>query len=112
MTNLHAVKIICLALLLYLSPSQLLGAETQPAFVPTAQLHRQAVITVGGDQAYPPYEFINADGNPDGYIVELTQAIAEIMGFKVVFELGEWSEARRRLQTGQVDILEGVAYLN
>jgi len=68
-------------------------------------------IVVGGDHAYPPYEFINEQGNPDGYIVELTHAIAEIMGFNVKIRLGDWGTMRDNLQSGEVDILEGVAYL-
>jgi len=69
------------------------------------------VIVVGGDRAYPPYEFIGEDGQPSGYIVDLTKAIAEVMGFKVEIRLGDWSDMRRNLQQGKVDILEGVAYL-
>ena len=41
------------------------------------------VINVGGNSAYPPYEFLDKDGNPAGFVVELTQAIADAMGFEV-----------------------------
>ncbi len=40
-------------------------------------------IRVGGDHNYPPYEFLNENGEPDGYNTELTRAIAEVMGIKV-----------------------------
>lgn len=67
-------------------------------------------ITVGGNTDYPPYSFIDEDGNPSGYDVELTKAIANVMGMKVKFRLGSWSAMRRGLDTGEIDILEGMSY--
>lgn len=68
------------------------------------------VVIVGGDRDYPPYEFIDKDGHPAGYNVELTKAIAEVMGMKVEFRLGSWSEMRSALQSGKVDVLQGMSY--
>lgn len=69
-----------------------------------------STIVVGGDRAYPPYEFIDKDGNPAGYNVDLTRAIAEVMGMKVEFRFGNWSEVRAGLQDGHIDILQGLSY--
>lgn len=69
-----------------------------------------AVIIVGGDRAYPPYEFIDKDGQPAGYNVDLTKAIAEVMGMKVEFRFGDWSDMRSGLQKGKIDILQGISY--
>jgi len=67
-------------------------------------------VMVGGDRDYPPYEFIDQSGNPAGYNVELTRAVAEVMGMKVEFRLGSWSEMRGALQTGKVAVLQGMSY--
>ena len=67
------------------------------------------VIVVGGDRDYPPYEFLDQDGQPAGYNVDLTRAIAEVMGLRVEFRLGGWSEARRALAEGRVDALQGMS---
>ena len=67
-------------------------------------------ITVGGDRDYPPYEFLDKDGQPSGYNVELTRAIANVMGMKVKFRLGGWSEMREALQSGKIDALQGMSY--
>lgn len=67
-------------------------------------------IVVGGDRDYPPYEFLDKDGKPQGYNVELTRAIAEIMGMKVEFRLGAWSEMRKALKNEDVDVLQGMSY--
>ncbi|NTV48840.1 MAG: transporter substrate-binding domain-containing protein [Geobacteraceae bacterium] len=68
------------------------------------------VIVVGGDRDYPPYEFIDKNGQPNGYNVELTRAIADVMGMKVEFRLGAWSEMRGALQSGKIDVLQGMSY--
>ncbi|MCX8030246.1 MAG: transporter substrate-binding domain-containing protein [Thermodesulfovibrionales bacterium] len=69
------------------------------------------VIVVGGNSAYPPYEFINKNGEPDGFVVELTKAIAAEQGFEIIINLGDsWSDMRRALENGEVDILQGISY--
>jgi polar amino acid transport system substrate-binding protein len=69
-----------------------------------------APIIVGGDRAYPPYEFIDKDGKPAGYNVDLTRAIAEVMGMKVEFRFGDWSDMRNGLLKKKIDILQGISY--
>jgi polar amino acid transport system substrate-binding protein len=67
------------------------------------------VIIVGGDKNYPPFEFLDKAGRPAGFDVELTQAIAEVMGLQVEIRLGDWDEMRRALEHGSVDLMEGVS---
>ncbi|GGO89425.1 histidine kinase [Marinobacterium nitratireducens] len=67
-------------------------------------------IIVGGDHYHPPYEFLDEDGQPAGYNVELTEAIAEVMGIEVEVVLGEWSAMRAALESGEVDILQGMSW--
>ncbi|WP_246038255.1 transporter substrate-binding domain-containing protein [Geomonas terrae] len=70
----------------------------------------KGVVVVGGDYNYPPYEFVDHEGKPTGFNVELTRAIAEVMGFKVEITLGPWDGMRRALDRGDVDILQGMAF--
>lgn len=71
----------------------------------------KGVIIVGGNSAYPPYEFLDKDGNPTGFLVELTRAIAEEQGFEVVIHLGDsWADMRKALERGEIDILQGISY--
>jgi len=69
-----------------------------------------ATIVVGGDRDYPPYEFLDKDGKPAGYNVDLTRAIADVMGMQVEFRFGGWSEMRKALLDGSVDVLQGISY--
>ncbi|WP_233489572.1 transporter substrate-binding domain-containing protein [Solidesulfovibrio fructosivorans] len=67
-------------------------------------------VRVGGDRDYPPYEFLDKDGKPAGFNVDLTRAVAEVMGMKVEFRLGAWAGEREALMDGGLDILEGMTY--
>lgn len=80
------------------------------AFLTSPAAAASGVIIVGGDRDYPPYEFIDRDGQPAGYNVDLTRAIADVMGMKVEFRLGGWSEMRRALQEGRIDALQGMSW--
>jgi len=70
----------------------------------------RALVVVGGDRSYPPYEFLDKDGSPAGYNVDLTRAIARVMGFDVEIRLGAWAEMRQALSSGKIDVLEGMSY--
>jgi polar amino acid transport system substrate-binding protein len=66
-------------------------------------------VIVGGDRDYPPYEFLDHDGEPAGYNVDLTRAIAEVMGVRVEIRLGGWDEMRSALREGRIDALQGMS---
>ena len=67
---------------------------------------KQIPIIVGGDHRFPPYQFLE-NGKPTGFNIELIQAVAKVMGLTVRIELGPWSEMRRQLEEGGVDVLAG-----
>jgi polar amino acid transport system substrate-binding protein len=67
-------------------------------------------VIVGADPDYPPYEFLDRDGQPAGYNVDLTRAIAEVMGMTVEFRFGTWAEIRAGLVSGQIHVLQGISW--
>lgn len=72
--------------------------------------YRYKRIVVGGDSAYPPYEYLDDYGQPAGYNVDLTRAIAKQLGIEVDIRLGPWSEIRQELDEGKIDIVQGMFY--
>lgn len=66
------------------------------------------VVIVGGDSNFPPYEFLDKDGEPAGYNVDMTLAIADVMGINVDIRLGEWDVMLSALKANQVDVLQGI----
>ncbi|MCU0588854.1 MAG: transporter substrate-binding domain-containing protein [Syntrophobacteraceae bacterium] len=70
--------------------------------------HRRLVI--GGDHRFPPYEFLDENGRPAGYNVDLTRAIAREMGLDIEIRLGPWTEVLKGLDHGSIDAVQGMFY--
>jgi ABC-type amino acid transport substrate-binding protein len=70
------------------------------------------VIQIEGDCAFPPYEFTNDDGKPDGFNVELTKAIMKELNMNYEINLHEWNVAKNDLLSGKADLLMGMNYSN
>lgn len=99
--------LVYLFLLLIFFPT--LG-ESQPTLPIAEDTSHIPVIHAGGDVAYPPFEFINTDGEPDGYNVDIMKAVAAVQGLNVEIKLGPWNEVRTALEKGELDMLIGMSY--
>ncbi|MEA3543647.1 MAG: transporter substrate-binding domain-containing protein [Thermodesulfobacteriota bacterium] len=95
-------------LTLFLVPCTLFLLFT-PVFAEDPVSHNLPV-RIGGDYNYPPYEYLDPDGLPTGYNIELSQAVARVMGMEINIQLGSWGEMRQALERGDVDILMGMAH--
>ena len=78
----------------------LLGGVVSPALA--------APVTAGINSDFPPYEFVDPKGNPDGFDVELLSAAAEAAGLRVRFVPGPWEQVRRGFEERSVDLLAGM----
>lgn len=65
-------------------------------------------LIVRGDYNYPPFEFINKNGEPDGFNVELFKAIASELNISYELKLEVWSKVRNDLETGAIDVALGL----
>ncbi len=100
--------LLCLALVLSMTA---LCCIVFPAHAAETELKRKTgPIVVGGDRAFPPYEFLDTKGRPQGYNVDLIRAVAEVMGLEIEIRLGPWSEVRSALEKGEIDAVEGMFY--
>ena len=68
------------------------------------------IISVGTDHDYPPFEYVDKQGNPQGFNIDLLKAIAETMGLTLKITTGPWKEIRSALENGQVDMVSGMYY--
>lgn len=68
------------------------------------------LLVIGGDHNYPPYEYLDEFGLPTGYNIELTQAVVRTMGLEVNIRLDDWGTMRRGLNSGEIDLLMGMAH--
>jgi PAS domain S-box-containing protein len=64
-----------------------------------------ARLVYGGDRALPPFEYLDAEGRPQGFNVELVRALASRLGVHVDIRLAPWPETLARLDRGEVDLV-------
>jgi signal transduction histidine kinase/CheY-like chemotaxis protein/ABC-type amino acid transport substrate-binding protein len=62
-------------------------------------------IVYGGNGNFPPYEYIDASGRPNGFNVALIHALAAEEGVAVTVSLGAWRERLAALERGEIDLV-------
>jgi PAS domain S-box-containing protein len=67
-------------------------------------------IIVGVEEDYPPHAFRNERGQPTGFSIDLTRAVADVMGIPIEIRMGPWSEIREALAAGKIDAVAGMYY--
>ncbi len=67
-------------------------------------------IVIGGDKNYPPFEYLDDGGRPAGFIVDISRAIGREVGLEIFFRLGTWAQVVDELESGRVDVLQGMFY--
>ncbi|HOD44376.1 MAG TPA: transporter substrate-binding domain-containing protein [Anaerolineaceae bacterium] len=98
--------IIILGMLLLTFAS--MGYQPVGAFQPTPGPEK-IVILVGGDHNYPPYSYL-VGNEIQGFDNDLIRAVGEAIGAEVVISLSPWAIARQRLESGEVDVIAGMAF--
>lgn len=93
------ILIISLLSTLFFFLSPVFAAETE-----------HITYSARGDNNYPPYEFLNGSGEPDGWNIDLLKAVSEEMGLNITIRLGPWDEVRDDLEQGKIDVLAGMYY--
>ena len=71
------------------APTQAAGTDS-PTAAPTAAVVEKTVYIIGIDGEYPPYSYVDKDGNAQGFDVESAKWIAEDQGFEVKFQPTAW----------------------
>jgi len=67
-------------------------------------------LVIGTELGYPPYSFLDENGQPAGYNVELTHAVARAMNADVEVRIGPWNEIRQALEQGRIEAISGMFY--
>lgn len=65
-------------------------------------------ILVRGDWAYPPFEYLSKEGQPEGFTIDIVRAVAAVMNVDVSIQLGPWDKVREQLERGEIDALSGM----
>ena len=62
------------------------------------------VITLGSDN-YPPYNYLNDDGNPTGIDVDLASEAFKRLGYRVEVVYIDWEKNKELLESGKIDCI-------
>jgi len=65
-------------------------------------------VVVGINSDFPPYEFVDAQGEAQGFDVDLLRSTAQATGLSIRFQAGPWNQIRGDLETGRIDLLAGM----
>lgn len=66
------------------------------------------LIRIGGDDNYPPYEFVDESGNFRGFNVDIIRAIAIELGIEIEFVPSSWEDAMLNLENDETDAVQGM----
>ena len=94
---LRIVMLICLLLAFIAGDSPLCAEQSQPR-----------AIRVVMDNNYPPFAFQNTDGALKGILVDQWRLWEKKSGIKAELHAMDWSEALRRMQTGEFDVIDTI----
>ena len=76
-----------------------------PAAPAAAQSDRSRSLVYGGDQQFPPYEYLDEEGRPAGFNIHLIRALAREAGMSIEVRLGPREERMREFEAGNTDVM-------
>ncbi len=97
---LKKIIISILAFTIFLSPIIAHAAEEKAI--------ADRIIRIGGDNNYPPYEFVDQNGNYKGFNVDIMRAVAIELGIDIELIPMSWETAIYSLRQGEVDAIQGM----
>lgn len=77
---------------------------------PSDKKDTQKPIQIVGDIAFAPYTFINENGQPDGFFIELTKAVMHELKQPYTIKLEEWPKAMSQLKNKKIDFITGISH--
>lgn len=67
-------------------------------------------ISVVIDNNYPPYTFLDKDGNLQGYLIDLWKLWEEKTGIKVELHGYDWNKALEAMKNGEFDVIDTIFF--
>ena len=100
----HTKTLILLILSVLLVTGALCGCAAQTPEQPDASSLPQ--ITIGSD-TYPPFVYLDNNGDPTGIDVEIASEAFRRMGYQAVFTTIDWEQKKTLLDSGEIDCIWG-----
>jgi PAS domain S-box-containing protein len=81
------------------------AAPVRGAEEPTPGASARPRLVYGGNNSSPPFEYLDGQGTPQGFNVDLTRALAKEAGRDVEIRLGVFKEIVEQLHSGQIQLV-------
>ena len=81
------------------------GFLTAVAVSVSAQTDSSRSLVYGGDHEFPPYEYLDEQGRPEGFNIHLIRALARQAGMAIEIRLGQREERMREFDAGTTDVM-------
>ena len=62
-------------------------------------------LVYGGDHQFPPYEYLDEQGKPEGFNIHLVRALAREAGMSIDIRLGPRDERMKEFDAGETDVM-------
>ena len=80
------------------------------AWIPTVLSHAKTETLRVGTYDNIPLSFMGSDQKVKGFLVDILDHIAAKEGWKIIYEHASWMECLKKLESGEIDLLGGIAY--
>lgn len=67
-------------------------------------------LTVAHSAQYPPYAYLDEEGTPHGYLIDLWNAFGKANNMDIRFKLGSWQESMDMVRDAEADIHGGLFF--
>lgn len=81
------------------------SAATSSAAASSAAPAAATKLVVGFDAEYPPYGYLDADGKPTGFDIELAQAVCAKLGWDFEAKPIDWNSKDLELESGNINCI-------
>lgn len=75
-----------------------------------ANYSRQDTVFFKANYDYPPYHFLDKQLKPNGFSIDILNAISKTMGLNIKLQLDEWTTVRNELEHNKIDAVIGMSY--
>ena len=115
MKQLTKIVILMLPVIFFTWPGPLLSFNSNKPVKPISKTLQPADIVEAkrtliarGDFNYPPFEYLDDNGEPQGFNVDIIKAVANVTGLQIRIILGPWENVRDQLEKSEIDLLIGM----
>lgn len=68
-------------------------------------------LLISGSEDYPPFEFINDEGKPDGFNIDILKALMQELNHAYKLHLDKWENVIDNIQHKRIDMIIGIVYV-